>query len=32
LPALLGHDVPGQLAKAGRNSDLHPVPEYVLQM
>jgi hydroxymethylglutaryl-CoA lyase len=32
LPALLGHDVPGQLAKAGRNRDLHPVPEYVLQM
>ncbi|WP_085585219.1 MULTISPECIES: hydroxymethylglutaryl-CoA lyase [unclassified Pseudomonas] len=26
LPALLGHDVPGQLAKAGRNCDLHPVP------
>ncbi|WP_085632222.1 MULTISPECIES: hydroxymethylglutaryl-CoA lyase [unclassified Pseudomonas] len=26
LPALLGHDIPGQLAKAGRNCDLHPVP------
>ncbi|NIF28192.1 hydroxymethylglutaryl-CoA lyase [Pantoea sp. Tr-811] len=26
LPALLGHDVPGQLAKAGRNGDLHPLP------
>ncbi|UUW70151.1 hydroxymethylglutaryl-CoA lyase [Pseudomonas oryzihabitans] len=26
LPALLGHDTPGQLAKAGRNSDLHPPP------
>ena len=26
LPALLGHDVPGQLAKAGRNCDLHPLP------
>lgn len=26
LPALLGHEVPGQLAKAGRNCDLHPVP------
>jgi hydroxymethylglutaryl-CoA lyase len=26
LPALLGHDVPGQLAKAGRNCDLHPMP------
>ncbi|CAB3801103.1 hydroxymethylglutaryl-CoA lyase [Paraburkholderia fynbosensis] len=32
LPALLGHDVPGQLAKAGRNCDVHPVPEYVLQI
>lgn len=29
LPGLLGHDVPGQVAKAGRNADLHPVPEYV---
>ncbi|WP_263263728.1 hydroxymethylglutaryl-CoA lyase [Pseudomonas sp. RIT-PI-S] len=26
LPGLLGHEVPGQLAKAGRNRDLHPVP------
>jgi hydroxymethylglutaryl-CoA lyase len=32
LPALLGHQVPGQVAKAGRNCDLHPVPEYVLQI
>ena len=29
LPALVGHDVPGQLAKAGRNGDLHKAPEYV---
>ena len=29
LPALLGHDVPGQLAKSGRNCDVHPVPDYV---
>ncbi|SDI14165.1 hydroxymethylglutaryl-CoA lyase [Paraburkholderia steynii] len=29
LPALLGHDVPGQLMKAGRNCDVHPVPDYV---
>ncbi|CAG4917777.1 hydroxymethylglutaryl-CoA lyase [Paraburkholderia saeva] len=29
LPALLGHEVPGQLAKAGRNCDVHPVPDYV---
>jgi hydroxymethylglutaryl-CoA lyase len=27
LPALLGHQVPGQVAKAGRNCDLHPLPE-----
>lgn len=26
LPALLGHEMPGQVAKAGRNCDLHPVP------
>ncbi|AVS91471.1 hydroxymethylglutaryl-CoA lyase [Paracidovorax avenae] len=26
LPALIGHDIPGQLAKAGRRLDLHPVP------
>jgi hydroxymethylglutaryl-CoA lyase len=29
LPALVGHDVPGQLAKAGRNGDLHKAPDYV---
>lgn len=29
LPALLGHEMPGQVAKAGRNSDLHPAPENV---
>lgn len=29
LPVLLGHDVPGQVAKAGRNCDLHPAPDYV---
>ena len=26
LPALLGHDTPGQVAKAGLNADLHPRP------
>ncbi len=26
LPALLGHDLPGQVVKAGRNCDLHPIP------
>lgn len=29
LPDLLGHDVPGQVAKAGRTCDLHPIPEHV---
>jgi hydroxymethylglutaryl-CoA lyase len=27
LPKLVGHEVPGQVAKAGKTSDLHPVPE-----
>lgn len=26
LPALLGHDVPSQIIKAGRRLDLHPMP------
>jgi hydroxymethylglutaryl-CoA lyase len=26
LPGIVGHDVPGQLAKAGRITDLHPAP------
>jgi hydroxymethylglutaryl-CoA lyase len=26
LPDLLGHEMPGQVAKAGRNGDLHPAP------
>lgn len=26
LPAIVGHDVPGQVAKAGRITDLHPSP------
>jgi hydroxymethylglutaryl-CoA lyase len=29
LPALLGHELPGQVAKAGRNCDLHAPPDYV---
>lgn len=29
LPALLGHDIPGQVAKAGRSGDLHPVPAHL---
>jgi hydroxymethylglutaryl-CoA lyase len=27
LPDLLGHEMPGQVAKAGRNCDLHPTPD-----
>jgi hypothetical protein len=27
LPALLGHELPGQVAKAGRYCDLHPTPD-----
>jgi hydroxymethylglutaryl-CoA lyase len=26
LPALIGHDIPSQLVKAGRRLDLHPLP------
>ena len=26
LPGLLGHETPGQVAKAGRSCDLHPAP------
>jgi hydroxymethylglutaryl-CoA lyase len=26
LPSLLGHEMPGQVAKAGRNQDLHALP------
>eukprot|EP00659_Diplonema_papillatum_P021999 gene21999-33759_t len=29
LPALLDHELPGQVAKAGRNCDLHPPPAYI---
>ncbi|MGZ5179203.1 MAG: hydroxymethylglutaryl-CoA lyase [Ramlibacter sp.] len=32
LPQLLGHDVPGQVAKAGRIEDLHPAPEGVAEL
>lgn len=30
LPGLLGHDVPGQVMKAGRACDLHPAPDGLL--
>ena len=29
LPALLGHEVPGQVAKAGRRLDTHPAPAWL---
>ena len=32
LPGLVGHEVPGQVAKAGRSSDLHPVPQAVTEL
>ncbi len=27
LPALIGHEVPSQIVKAGQRLDLHPVPD-----
>ncbi|MES2480611.1 MAG: hydroxymethylglutaryl-CoA lyase [Pseudomonadota bacterium] len=32
LPGIVGHEVPGQVAKAGRSTDLHPVPAAVTQL
>ena len=32
LPAIVGHDVPGQVAKAGFITDLHPAPSYVAEL
>ena len=29
MPQIVGHDVPGQVAKAGRITDLHPAPSFV---
>jgi len=29
LPRIVGHEVPGQVAKAGRIGDLHPAPESI---
>ncbi len=29
MPDIVGHDVPGQVAKAGRITDLHPAPDFV---
>jgi hydroxymethylglutaryl-CoA lyase len=32
LPAVVGHGVPGQVAKAGRSTDLHPAPPSVAEL
>jgi hydroxymethylglutaryl-CoA lyase len=32
LPDVVGHDVPGQVAKAGLLTDLHPAPPYVADL
>jgi hydroxymethylglutaryl-CoA lyase len=32
MPHIVGHDVPGQVAKAGRILDLHSAPEYVAEL
>jgi hydroxymethylglutaryl-CoA lyase len=32
LPAIVGHDVPGQVAKAGLITDLHPVPASIADL
>lgn len=32
LPGIVGHDVPGQVAKAGRIMDLHAPPAYVAEL
>lgn len=32
LPHIVGHDVPSQVAKAGRITDLHPAPAYVNEL
>jgi hydroxymethylglutaryl-CoA lyase len=32
LPAIVGHEVPGQVAKAGRITDLHAPPPYVAEL
>jgi hydroxymethylglutaryl-CoA lyase len=32
LPQVVGHDVPGQVVKAGLITDLHPAPSYVAEL
>jgi hydroxymethylglutaryl-CoA lyase len=31
MPTIVGHDVPGQVAKAGPSLTLHPAPAYVAE-
>jgi hydroxymethylglutaryl-CoA lyase len=32
LPGIVDHEVPSQVAKAGRITDLHPAPDYVYEL
>jgi len=32
LPSIVGHDVPGQVTKAGRITDLHPAPDWLAEV
>lgn len=32
MPQIVGHDVPGQVAKAGRSTDLHAVPAELVEL
>jgi hydroxymethylglutaryl-CoA lyase len=32
LPGIVGHDVPGQLVKAGPSTQLHPAPAGVAEL
>jgi hydroxymethylglutaryl-CoA lyase len=32
MPHIVGHEVPGQVAKAGRIGDLHPAPAFVAEL
>ncbi|MFI5447172.1 hydroxymethylglutaryl-CoA lyase [Polaromonas sp. UC242_47] len=32
MPDIVGHEVPGQVAKAGRIQDLHPAPAFVAEL
>jgi hydroxymethylglutaryl-CoA lyase len=32
LPVIVGHEVPGQVAKAGSTYTLHPEPSYVNEL